>query len=358
MNKNKGITLIALVITIIVLLILAGVAISMLSGENGILRKAAEAKTKTEQAQKEEEAILTDYEIDGYFIEKGYQYKCRYGFITGIAVEERKVTDTVKDLNDALPSGYTISGDGITDSTKLYTGMEIKKDGNVVARVVVFGDVDCDGEIAPVDGTKALRIVEGLDEPEDYQKVAIDVDHNSVLNSSSNAIDDRMEYLEDLLSKTENEMEKEKIQKQIEELNKKKESTSYDVEEIIKYINNWYGDERDIPQNAYATNPNKITYTTKVQVREDYVKSIPQEFYNAGYKWEQYNESTYIIKGITRGTTTVGDIKSVLPENTIIKCGDDILSNSEVINEEATGARYRVYINSDDYGFVLIARFE
>ena len=44
----KGITLIALVITIIVLLILAGVAISMLSGENGILRKASNAKLYTE----------------------------------------------------------------------------------------------------------------------------------------------------------------------------------------------------------------------------------------------------------------------------------------------------------------------
>ena len=356
MKKNKGITLIALVITIIVLLILAGVAISMLSGENGILRKAAEAKTKTEQAQKEEEAILTDYEIDGYFIEKGYQYKCRYGFITGIAVEELKVTDTVKDLNDALPSGYTISGDGITDSTKLYTGLEIKKDGNVAAKVVVFGDIDGNGEINGNDPSKALGIIEGSEKPEDYQKVAIDVDHNSVLNGSSNANDDRMEYLEDLLSKAENEEEKVKIQKQIEELNKKYKNT-YDVEEILRYTTRFYGD-KDLPQNAYATNPNKITYTTKVQVREDYVKSIPQEFYNAGYKWEQYNESTYIIKGITRGTTTVGDIKGVLPENTIIKCGDDILSNSEVINEEATGARYRVYINSDDYGFVLIARFE
>ena len=49
MKKEKGITLIALVITIIVLLILAGVAIAMLSGENGILRKAADAKTKTDK---------------------------------------------------------------------------------------------------------------------------------------------------------------------------------------------------------------------------------------------------------------------------------------------------------------------
>ncbi len=38
--KNKGITLIALVITIILLLILAGITIAMLTGENGILRKS------------------------------------------------------------------------------------------------------------------------------------------------------------------------------------------------------------------------------------------------------------------------------------------------------------------------------
>ena len=62
MKRNKGITLIALVITIIVLLILAGVAIAMLSGENGILRKTAEAKTKTEQAQTNETEDLATYE--------------------------------------------------------------------------------------------------------------------------------------------------------------------------------------------------------------------------------------------------------------------------------------------------------
>ena len=47
-NNNKGITLIALVITIIVLLILAGIAISMISGENGILKQAARAKEQTD----------------------------------------------------------------------------------------------------------------------------------------------------------------------------------------------------------------------------------------------------------------------------------------------------------------------
>ena len=66
MNKTKkntrGITLIALVITIIVLLILAGVTIAALSGDNGILTRAKEAKEKTKLAQKEEEKTLSNME--------------------------------------------------------------------------------------------------------------------------------------------------------------------------------------------------------------------------------------------------------------------------------------------------------
>ena len=62
LKRNKGITLIALVVTIIVLLILAGISISMLTGQNGILNRAQEAKNKTEQAEKEEKEKLGDME--------------------------------------------------------------------------------------------------------------------------------------------------------------------------------------------------------------------------------------------------------------------------------------------------------
>ena len=60
-QKEKGqnaITLIALVVTIIVLLILAGIAISMLTGDNSILKKADEAVSMQEIATIEEEANL------------------------------------------------------------------------------------------------------------------------------------------------------------------------------------------------------------------------------------------------------------------------------------------------------------
>lgn len=58
MKNNKGITLIALVITIIVLLILAGVSIAMLTGDNGILTQAGRAKYTQIEGQVREEINL------------------------------------------------------------------------------------------------------------------------------------------------------------------------------------------------------------------------------------------------------------------------------------------------------------
>ena len=58
LKDNKAITLISLVVTIIVLLILAGISISMLAGDNSILQKATEAKTNTDNAQAREELQL------------------------------------------------------------------------------------------------------------------------------------------------------------------------------------------------------------------------------------------------------------------------------------------------------------
>lgn len=58
LQDRKGITLIALVITIIILLILAGVSIAMLAGENGLIARVQKAKLDTEIAKVEEIAKL------------------------------------------------------------------------------------------------------------------------------------------------------------------------------------------------------------------------------------------------------------------------------------------------------------
>ena len=68
---EKGITLIALIITIIVLLILAGVTIAVISGNEGVLDKAQSAKSKTDISSAKEAAILKATE----YIQEYYQGK-------------------------------------------------------------------------------------------------------------------------------------------------------------------------------------------------------------------------------------------------------------------------------------------
>ena len=60
-KKNNGITLVALVITIVILLILAGISISTLTN-TGIFQKAKDAKKESENAQKEEDRLISEYE--------------------------------------------------------------------------------------------------------------------------------------------------------------------------------------------------------------------------------------------------------------------------------------------------------
>ena len=68
-EENKGITLIALIITIIVLLILAGITLSMVLGPNGIINRAKQAKEETERAALNEQLMFN--EVDNYLEELG-----------------------------------------------------------------------------------------------------------------------------------------------------------------------------------------------------------------------------------------------------------------------------------------------
>ena len=72
MKDNKGITLIALVITIIVLLILAGVSIAMLTGENGVLTQATNASADTKVAEAKEIAGLDVSDLVAKYYEERY----------------------------------------------------------------------------------------------------------------------------------------------------------------------------------------------------------------------------------------------------------------------------------------------
>ena len=62
LKGQKGITLVALVVTIIVLIILAGISISLLLGDNGIIQKAQKAGEASQNATDEETRTLSNVE--------------------------------------------------------------------------------------------------------------------------------------------------------------------------------------------------------------------------------------------------------------------------------------------------------
>ena len=103
MKNNKGITLIALVITIIVLLILAGVSIAMLTGNNGILTQANTAKTDTAKA---EEVEKINMELNGL-----------YATVMADATKTTFTAEEVTAVRNNLGAGYTVepaTGDSAT----------------------------------------------------------------------------------------------------------------------------------------------------------------------------------------------------------------------------------------------------
>ena len=122
-NKNKGITLIALVITIIVLLILAGVTIVTLTGDNGILSKANDAKNTTKDAEIEEEVRLAWNSVypDSYL--NNYDLATKASELKK-ALDKKGSTSTVTPEGEKLKVNYR-NKDFILDPT---TGrLDIKK---------------------------------------------------------------------------------------------------------------------------------------------------------------------------------------------------------------------------------------
>ena len=107
MTNNKGITLIALVITLIVLLILAGVSIAMLTGQNGILTQANTAKTDTANAEAAERIN----------VELNALYSAVLADSTKATFTDTENTGDVAKTKANLPSDYKVKLD--TDKTTI-----------------------------------------------------------------------------------------------------------------------------------------------------------------------------------------------------------------------------------------------
>ena len=170
-NKNKGVTLVALVVTIIILLILAGVTINMLLGENGIIKQATKSINETKKASLQEEIELTlaswytDYYVNGTSLEGRNEttssgtsivysnnvltYKTNDGkSYTATVTDDGKIIDTVEDtysrviftdcskwLNSSVDLTSTLGNTTITinNGTAEFTNNDYKNNLNITA---------------------------------------------------------------------------------------------------------------------------------------------------------------------------------------------------------------------------------
>lgn len=211
-HKENGITLIALVITIIVLLILAGISIAILMGENGILKKATEAEDKTEKAKVIEEiqlaimeiqieekeklnevtletlaqgqlenklegitSILNENEIMGEY--KGYEYKIDENF---------KVT--VEKIQ-GLKLNYTLNPKGYTNGNIILTINASSTDGEIT-------NIEVPNTLTKNDDNTYTIVKNGS-----YEVIATDSKGNSVTKTININYIDKVEPLDFTISK-------------------------------------------------------------------------------------------------------------------------------------------------------------
>ena len=119
LKKQKGITLIALVVTIVVLLILAGVTISLLLDENGIIAKSKDARIETRASQVEDEVGMWK----------------QHNFINKESNQAQESADT---MLANLISRKLLTEDEIDRDQELIT---IKKKDGTIVKEISYGNV-------------------------------------------------------------------------------------------------------------------------------------------------------------------------------------------------------------------------
>ena len=152
-NKNKGITLVALVVTIVVLLILAGISISALTNTE-IFQKAKDAKQKSANAELDQNTKLDSYEEE---ISNYLPQDVKQAIKKGKPLSTDKNTEIVDEKGNkiVIPAGFKVTGDATTvDKGIVIEDATVDKDGKPTATAgsqFVWVPV---GKITKEDGTK------------------------------------------------------------------------------------------------------------------------------------------------------------------------------------------------------------
>jgi len=242
-KNQRGITLIALVVTIIVLLILAGVTINMVLGDDGIIGQAQAAKTAHQNAEddyyeKETEALLKIDNIRKQQEGKESSVNFNNGYLTNVAKKNDEaeiiVAMSKEEILADLPEGYSI--DNLTSDGNVKNGSTIKNaNGKKAGTVIIYGDIKEDGSVDIRDLSRISKLLsyQEAKDLEPYQIISMDLNN-----------DERVD------------------------------------ENDLTTMNNFMADFQNIniEQNRTALNLNDITVETRKDKIDEYMKKVPSTF--------------------------------------------------------------------------------
>ena len=226
-KEMKGITLVALVITIVVLLILAGVSINTVLGDDGIIKKAKEAAEATKRASAEEEMnrLVLEYQLakNDETLESFLQEKVTEGRIDGVTdngdgtititkkVEGKDYTITVKKpvaptpsvkvgairvVSDSTGAGSSLGEASTRKGTTLYIMIESTISGGTttVSPQVPYAVTE--------NGTYKFTVTGTVNGTAYTKEVSVEVNQfkNSILNDINIKIGDSVNYTYDTAS--------------------------------------------------------------------------------------------------------------------------------------------------------------
>ena len=304
LKNEKGITLIALVVTIVVLLILAGVTISLLLDENGIIAKSKDARTETRVSQIEDEVGMWK----------------QHNFINKESNQAQESADT---MLASLISRKLLTEDEIDREQELIT---IKKKDGTVIKEISYSSVTINISKTPAtekSGAVVLRatvtgtIIPNIDMSNGNEEF------NNWMNSLSE--EEKKEIIRQMLPKSVNKVynatEYDTLEKAIVKLNEEQEipetiNTEEKLWEVLKELNKF-----DLFIGQYCID--QLCYNKDTKMIEGYTVTNPANATSNEYIATENGTYTFKIQDIVTGKTytkkvEVTNVDTSLPSLTVV----------------------------------------
>ena len=212
LKNTKGITLIALVVTIIILLILAGISIAMLTGNNGVLTQGQRAKEETRIASVEETVKLYK---QGKYIDSA----------------TKTTTENANEMLEDLKKQKLLSEDEIDRENEIIT---IKRKDGSIAKEIQYGTLTINISKTP-EKEKAVRVTLKVESVEGTKALNVNSqeDMENFLNKSE---DEKKDLIRNIYPKAINKMTK----------NDENPTNFKTLNDVISYLAN----NNELPENS------------------------------------------------------------------------------------------------------------